>query len=915
MSRPHREGAPRATVRLQLHRDFTLDDARAQVDYYAALGISHFYLSPVTRARPGSTHGYDVVDHNEVNPELGGEPALRALADALHARGMGILLDIVPNHMATHWDNPWWRDVLMNGRHSAYADWFDIDWHDPDPWLAGRVLAPTLGRPYLSALEQGEIRLVWDEAAQVYAIEAGGKYPVAPHTLDTRGGVEQVLAAHDPGTEAGRAALHALLDRQHYRLAWWPTAADQINWRRFFEISDLVGVRVDRPEVHAAVHAMVFRLYAEGVIDGVRVDHVDGLASPGVYCRRLRADLRRAGAQGGRATADPYLVVEKILAEDEALPAGWQTDGTTGYDFMEEAGAVLHDGAGGPALERGWQEISGDDRAPREQLEAARRLMLARHFSAENAALVRVLSRLARLDPATCDCPPQAISRALVPWLVAFPVYRTYGEGGSATRADLLYCQAASERGQQIMQETRQEPDEAADRIAARLMGWLALPPGQDDTPEAARLRRRAQNRLRHLTPPLAAKALEDTYFYRRGTLLSRNEVGSSPYVQSLDVPALHQRLLRRAQAHPQALLATATHDHKRGEDVRARLAVISEMPQEWLDFATRWIARAAGSELHGGDDAERPSPQPADLYMLLQTLVGAWPPGLEPDDAEGVAAYCERVGQWQIKALREAKLGSNWYVPDEAYEAACGSVLRALADAARQPEADGAAPELLRGVADWARRLCLPGMLNGLVQATLRLTAPGVPDLYQGTDRWDFSLVDPDNRRPVDYAARRAALDAIADISALPLGDFAQWRDGLVKQALVRKLLALRAERAELRRGVYLPLTVEGPGAGNVIAYARRGTQGTTIVMAARACAARLAQTHPALNATAATSASTDASAEGLWQGTHLVLPAQLSGLRLRNALTGAPAAAATRRLSVAQCIGQWPMAVLVSA
>ncbi|SAI06762.1 alpha amylase [Bordetella ansorpii] len=902
MSRPHRDGAPRATVRLQLHKDFTLDHAREQVDYYAGLGISHFYLSPVTRARPGSTHGYDVVDHGQVNPELGGEPALRALADALHARGMGILLDIVPNHMATHWDNAWWRDVLTHGRHSAYADWFDIDWHDPDPWLSGRLLAPTLGRPYLAALQNGDIHLTWDEADQIYVIEAGGRYPVAPGTLARQAAPEQTLAAHDPQTDAGRAALHALLNRQHYRLAWWPTAADQINWRRFFEISDLAGVRVDRPDVHAAVHALVLRLYAEGVIDGVRIDHIDGLAQPAMYCRRLRADLRHAGQQGGRAQPEPYIVVEKILAEDEALPAGWQTDGTTGYDFMEDVNAALHDAAGVAVLEQGWQAFSGDARSPAEQLEAARRLMLARHFSAENAALVRVLGRLARLDPSTCDCPPQAISRALVPWLVAFPVYRTYGEGGSATRADLAYCQAASLRGQRIMEDTRQEPDEAADRIADRLLGWLALPPGADDTPESARLRRRAQNRLRHLTPPLAAKALEDTYFYRRGTLLSRNEVGASPYVHALDPQQLHERLMRRAQAHPQALLATATHDHKRGEDVRARLAVLTEMPQPWLAFAGSWVARAALLDA----DARGPGgpvPQPGDLYMLLQTLVGAWPPALSPTDAAGVRAFCERVGQWQTKALREAKLGSNWYVPDEAYETACGAVLQALSHAATLPAGEAASQELLQDVAQWAGRLMGPGMLNSLAQATVRLTAPGVPDLYQGTDRWDFSLVDPDNRRPVDYAVRQAALRG-SDPGTLASADAAPWHDGQIKQALVHRLLRLRAERNELRRGTYHPLAVEGARAAHVVAYARRSSRGATLVIAARACAARMAGAQPAHGWIDAT----------WWQDTRIQLPSNLTTGVLHDALGNLPLPTSTRTLSVRDLLKTLPVAVLIS-
>jgi len=885
--------APRATVRLQLHGGFTLNDALSQVDYYSELGISHLYLSPVSRARAGSTHGYDVTDHARVNPELGGEPALRALAAALHERGMGILLDIVPNHMATHWDNAWWRDVLAHGRASPYAQWFDIDWQCADPWLRGRVLAPTLGRPYGESLEAGEIRLAWDEATQAYCIEAGGRYPVAPGTLRAQADPAQTLQAYDSATEAGRRALHGLLQRQHYRLAWWPTAAEQINWRRFFEISDLVGVRVERPAVFAAVHALTLRLYAEGIIDGVRVDHIDGLAEPGAYCRRLRAALRRAATTGGRrgAKAEPYIVVEKILAEDEALPAAWQVDGTTGYDFMEEAGALLHAAPAQDVLQRAWQRIGADPRPPAVQLEDARRLMLARHFAAESDALLRVLARLARLDPAARDCAPPSLQRALVPWLMAFPVYRTYGEPGAVAQADLAWCRAADRRGREIAHAERAEPDPVGELAADCVARWLAEPPGPEDPSEPARLRRRAQARLRQLTPPLAAKALEDTYFYRNGTLLSRNEVGASPQCFALDPPALHERLARRARSHPHAMLATATHDHKRGEDVRARLAVLTEIPQEWLGFADDWIGRAARLA-----DAQ-PAPHGADLYMLLQTLVGAWPPELDPRDDAGVAQFLDRVGTWQLKALREGKLRSNWLAPDEAYEAACD----ALRDALRAQ----AHPEGLLGqAAAFAQRLCLPGMVNGLVQTALRLTAPGVPDLYQGTERWDYSLVDPDNRRPVDYAARRAALANTADFMQLDPADAACWRGGNIKQALVRRLLTLRAEVPEaLRHGSYQPLAVEGPQANHVLAYARRARQGEQVVVCVlpRACALRLAPGGD--------------TPQALWRDTRVMLPADSTLPPLHDVLTQAAPALDAGGLRVAELLARWPVAVLAGA
>ena len=890
---------PRATVRLQLHRGFTLHDALAQVDYYAALGISHLYLSPVARARAGSAHGYDVTDHAEVNPELGGEPALRALAAALRQRGMGIVLDIVPNHMAAHWDNAWWRDVLAHGRRSRYAEWFDIDWLAADPWLRGRVLAPTLARPYAEALAAGEIRLQWDEPTGAFCIEAGGRYPLAPGTLDARAGPPQALRAHDSGDAAGRRALHALLQRQHYRLAWWPSAAEQINWRRFFEISELVGVRVERPAVFAAVHALTLRLYAEGLIDGVRVDHVDGLAEPGAYCRRLRAALRRAAAAGGRrgAEAEPYIVVEKILAEDETLPAAWQVDGTTGYDFMEDAGALLHAASAHEPLREAWQRIGGDARPTAEQLEAARRLMLTRHFAAEAGTLLRVLARLARADPAARDCAPPALERALVPWLTAFPVYRTYGEPGAVAQADQAWCQAADRRAREMARAARAEPDPIGDLAAdcvARWLGSPAGPSGPDNPPEAARLRRRAQAKLRHLTPPLAAKALEDTYFYRDATLLSRNEVGAAPTRFALSPAALHERLARRAHSHPRAMLATATHDHKRGEDVRARLAVISEMPQDWLAFAEDWLERAA--QVAAGASRGASPPHPGDLYALLQTLVGAWPPGLAPADADGVAAFLERVGTWQVKALREAKLRSNWLAPAPGYEAACAALLQALG---RQAAPDG----LLGRAAAFAQRLCLPGMVNGLVQTALRLTAPGVPDLYQGTECWDYSLVDPDNRRPVDYVQRRATLAACtAQVSGTAVvSDTTRWQDGTVKQALVRRLLALRAELPDaLQHGDYQPLPVDGPQAGRVLAYARHARQGAGLVVCVlpRACALRLA---PGGEAPAS-----------LWRETRVHLPPGGAGLRLRDVMTGAAYDADEGALRLAALLAHWPLAVL---
>ncbi|WP_409197032.1 malto-oligosyltrehalose synthase, partial [Achromobacter xylosoxidans] len=435
---------PRATARLQLHAGYTLDDARAQVAYLADLGISHLYLSPITRARAGSTHGYDVIDHGQVSPELGGEAALRRLADEARAHGMGLIADIVPNHMAADVSNPWWADVLRYGERSPHSRCFDIDWRAPDPALRGKVLLPVLPDPYGECLDAGAIVLAHDRA-QGYTIVVGGqRYPLAEAPLPVQSPA-RTCAAHAPDTMPGRRRLHQLLERQHYRLAWWRTAPDQINWRRFFEIHELVGVRVEDDVVFDAVHALPLRLYREGLLDGLRIDHIDGLAAPGAYLRRLRAALAQAAparARAGLAT-EPYLVVEKILADDERIDPRWATDGTTGYDFMDQVGALLHAPAAREPLAQFWQALSGDTRTPSAQLRGARELMLARHFAAERLVLVRALTRVARLDLRTRDWAAPAIDRAVTALLAAFPAYRSYAEDGGRGGADASHWRAA----------------------------------------------------------------------------------------------------------------------------------------------------------------------------------------------------------------------------------------------------------------------------------------------------------------------------------------------------------------------------------------------------------------------------------------------------------------------------------------
>jgi (1->4)-alpha-D-glucan 1-alpha-D-glucosylmutase len=813
---------PRALARLQLHAGFTLDDAADQVDYYADLGVSHLYASPLFAARPGSSHGYDVIDYTCVNPELGGEPGLRRLVERLRTRGLGLVLDIVPNHMFAGPGNAWWMDVLRHGRASRYAGYFDIDWRSPDPLARGHVLLPILGKPYAQALRDGDVRLAWQGQDFVLCVH-DNPLPLAPSTLEALRGAGQwstVLAAHDAAREPGFHRLHALLQQQHYRLALWKLANDMVDYRRFFDINELAGLRMDRTRVFEDSHALVFRLYAGGLVDGLRVDHVDGLADPHRYCRQLRHRLRRLQRQ--RPAAAPrgpaYVVVEKILAEGERLRPAWRMDGTTGYEFMDQVGALLHDHAGEAMLTELWQAISGEHADFAAVARVARRQILVDSFEAELDRAAHALFDAARADVSTRDVSLPAIRRVLVELLVHFPVYRTYAGGLGRDAVDEAVFQQAYARARR---HVRIEDRELLADVAAWLGGQSprGLPPGR-----VRQARERAMRIFQQATSPMAAKAVEDTACYRYGRLLSRNEVGADPGHLALDVATFHTLCEARARDYPHNLLATATHDHKRGEDARARLAVLSQaaVVPHWASTVTYWRERNAALRVPV-DDA--PAPSPADEYMLYQALAGAWPLHLAPDDAPGLDAFLERVAQWQRKALREAKRRSRWSRPNEPYEDACERFLAALL-----APGNGFAT----GLHAFVQRIAAAGAANSLAQATLRLTTPGVPDTYQGTEFWDFSLVDPDNRRPVDFDARRASLAAETSWDAL----LQDWRRGPLKQRVLRELLQLRARRPALfAHGEYRPLavTAEGRPCGCLLAFERRFEGESVVVLVAR--------------------------------------------------------------------------------
>ncbi|MCX7512193.1 malto-oligosyltrehalose synthase [Frateuria sp. STR12] len=810
-------GPPRALARLQFHPGFTLDDAADRVGYYADLGVSHLYASPLFTARPGSSHGYDVIDYHHVNPELGGEPALRRLVGRLRAHRMGLVLDIVPNHMFAGPGNAWWIDVLRHGRASRYATYFDIDWRSPDPLVRGHVLLPILGKPYAQALRDGDIRLARDGEGFALRVH-DNPLPLSPATVEALRGAGQpaaVLAAHDAACEPGFRQLHALLEQQHYRLALWKLANDMVDYRRFFDINELAGLRMDRTRVFEDAHALVFRLYAEGLVDGLRVDHVDGLADPHRYCRQLRHRLRRL--QGQRPADAPrgpaYVVVEKILAEDERLRPDWRMDGTTGYEFMDQVGALLHDGAGEGMLTELWQAISGERADFAAVARAARRQIVVDSFEAELDRTARSLFDAARADVDTRDVSLPAIRRVLVELLVHFPVYRTYAGGLGRDAVDEAVFQQAYSRARR---HVRIEDRELLADVAAWLGGQAprGLPPGR-----VRQARERAMRIFQQATSPMAAKAVEDTACYRYGRLLSRNEVGADPGHLALDIPSFHALCAERARDCPHNLLATATHDHKRGEDARARLAVLSQaaVVPHWASTVTRWRERNAPLRLPV-DDA--PAPSAADEYMLYQTLVGAWPLTLAPDDSAGLDAFLERIAQWQRKAVREAKRSTRWSLPNEPYEDACEAFLAALL----APGNDFAGE-----LHAFVQRIAAAGAANSLLQTTLRLTTPGVPDTYQGTEFWDFSLVDPDNRRPVDFDARTRALADVPPWRELVRG----WHDGGLKQRVVRELLQLRMRHPDVfARGGYRALAVDQPN-DRLLAF-ERGLDGDAIIVLA---------------------------------------------------------------------------------
>jgi (1->4)-alpha-D-glucan 1-alpha-D-glucosylmutase len=881
------------TYRLQLNAAFTLHDARARVPYLHALGVSHLYLSPVLAARAGSTHGYDVADPTQVNPELGGDEAFVALADAVHARGMGLVLDVVPNHMGIGADNPYWDDLLMHGPASRYAGWFDVEWRAPTRRLANRVLLPVLGDTLDAVLDRGELTLE-PTGTGVRVRYFDHHFPLDPSTLPP----ELELAQRDPSALAaarewsegtgGRARLRALLGRQHYVLDHWRNASRDVNYRRFFDVNELISLRVERRDVFEATHAMVLRFVAEGHVDGLRIDHVDGLLEPRRYLERLRAavDARRPPTPAWRVP----IVVEKILAADEVLPADWPVDGTTGYEFMTALEDVFIDPAGWAQLEARYRGGRGGP-GFREVAFDAKRAVLRSTLNADVRRVAPMLAALAKQAgwPAR---PIAAYAGAIVEAIAALPVYRTYMDSerpeAEGTDRAMLERAFADVRARGVADE------EGTAALARALLGaW------RDAAPALARARLAFVLRWQQLTGPAAAKGVEDTALYVYAPLASRNEVGGDPGVPVAGaVDRLHALLAARART-PRALNATNTHDTKRSADVRSRLDALSEHAPAWLRRLRLWRRRHRPLQrvVNG-----RLAPLRTTDNFIYQALVGLWPigGGAVHEDPARLAELAERLTAYVQKAVREAKLRTSWTDPDAEYEEAIAAFVGGLLDPASPAR-------YARDVAPLVSEIEPTGLWNALARLVVHLTAPGVPDVYQGDELWFQALVDPDNRRPVDWMAREARLDAArracegGDGGVPPLDTLRRWRDdvhdGSLKLYLTTRLLRLRREEAgSYSEGSYAPLAAEGEHGERVFAYRRGEGAASRLVVVPRLTA----------------SLGRGAPVGGRWGDTRLV---GVNGEGWRCRLSGANVRVREGSILLSAALAELPVAVLAPA
>ena len=907
---------PRALYRLQFRKEFGFKDAARVAPYLARLGVSHVYASPWLKARLGSSHGYDIVDYHALNPELGSREDFDAMTAAFRANGLGQILDFVPNHMGVGGaDNPLWLDVLEWGPDSAYAGWFDIEWRSDRDYLRDKLLVPFLGDQYGVELYAGKLRLKFDAQEGSFAVWAydSHKLPICPlhygrilgdalpeleslgdsfaslpdwkpqvarRALELKAALADLARQREdvrneidsaferfhgtPEQPDSWRALDALIHDQFWRAADYRVAADDINYRRFFNVNGLAGMRMELPDVFEHAHSLVFQLIVDDAVDGLRIDHVDGLLNPKEYLCRLRSSA---------VASEPiYVVVEKILAHHESLREDWPVDGTTGYEFANQVLGLLIDPQGEEAFTSFYADWTGERQSFREIVRESKLRIMRNEMASELDVLAREAARVARENPRTADFTHNVLRRAIREVVASFPVYRTYVDSESvATKEDRRDLDWAVKQAR--ANENYLDPS-VFDFVQSLFSGGLVAQ-GRSGFSRHAVLR--CAMKLQQFSGPVMAKGLEDTAFYRYNRFIALNEVGGDPEQFGVTIASFHHANAQRAKRWPHSMITTSTHDTKRGEDTRARLAVLSEMPQEWAAQVETWsrILRARRGEIGVGAPPDR-----NDEYMFYQLLVGSWPVELEK------ITYIERLKGAMTKSLREAKVHSTWQSPDCAYEDA---VLSFIDDVAEEQKSDAFFSAFL----PFQEKVARLGVQNSLVQLTLKLTAPGVPDVYQGSELWDLSMVDPDNRRPVDYERR---VQVGEQIENKPAGDLLRdWRDGAIKMLVTAKLLRLRAAYADLfANGKYEPILAAGSKAECVCAFERHDGEQSVAVLTARYPARR--------------------EAEPGWFDTKIPIPSRLQGKKLRDVLTGNEIQEDDCQIDAGQAFRELPVAVIVS-
>ncbi len=834
---------PSATYRLQFHGGFTFRDALALLDYLDELGISDIYASPYFQSSPESTHGYDVANHNRINPAIGNDSEFHAFTSGLRQRGMGQVLDFVPNHMGIGQSlNDWWMDVLESGLSSSYAKYFDIDWHPGKKELADRVLLPVLGERYGEALEKSVFRLSFENGGfslhyfETHLPLSLRSYPlILRQTLEHLNGIaadrmREIIAcctSHEQATEAksmlrdlsadsevssvldatlrhleGKEgmpesfdALHELLEAQFYRLAYWRVAAEEINYRRFFDINTLAAIRIEIPEVFEAAHRLVFELLARGEVTGLRIDHIDGLWDPRRYLARLQA---RYAELCGRPL---FLVVEKILDPvREQLPGDWPVDGTTGYEFAAQAAQVMVDTSAARHLKKTYERFTDSSPDYADLIYEKKKLTMQISLGSEIAALGRMLDELSEMHRQFRDFTRNTLTMAIREVMACLPVYRTYVTEDAAPSADderiILRAIVSARRRNPSLEKS----------LFDFLRGVLLLRLPGNFTREQYTAHVQFVMKFQQCSGPVMAKGVEDTAFYIYNRLVALNEVGGNPGLFGISPTDFHRHCVTRRERIPHTLLATSTHDTKRSEDVRMRIAAISEIPAEWRAAVKKWARLNKKLRVKVSDEL---APSRNEEYLLYQTLIGSWP--LVEEDRE---KYLSRIQQYMIKAIKEAKINSSWTEPNEEWEKAVQDFVAAILDERKSAE-------FLADFSSLADQMAPLGAMNSLAQIVLKCTTPGTPDIYQGTEVWDLSLVDPDNRRPVDYEKRRSLLSTLSNVSGEEL--VSDWKSGRIKLHVLQKLLRFRREHKEFfHEASYRPLQTTGTHASRIIAFSR---------------------------------------------------------------------------------------------